>query len=136
MRVMVIVKASNDATAGALPDERYPEMGHFNESLVNAGVMLAAEGLRASAKGARVTFAGGRRTVVDEPFSDAKELVVGLWLWQVKSLDEAIEWAKRGPFNDGTEIEIRQVFEADQFAAELTRGNATRRSGSSQLTAK
>lgn len=136
MRVMVIVKAINDTAAGALPDERYPEMGHFNEALVNAGVMLAAEGLRASSKGARVTFVGGRRTVVDEPFGDARELVVGLWLWQVKSLDEAIEWAKRGPFDDGTEIEIRQVFEADQFAAELTRGHATGRGDTSQLTAK
>jgi hypothetical protein len=136
MRVMVIVKATNDAAAGALPDERHPEMGHFNEALVNAGVMLAAEGLRASSKGARVTFAGGRRTVVDGPFSDAKELVVGLWLWQVKSLDEAIEWAKRGPFDDGTEIEIRQVFEAEEFAYELTRGLGGRKSRPPQLAAK
>jgi hypothetical protein len=126
MRVMVIVKATRDSPAGAVGDERFPEMGHFNESLVNAGVMLAAEGLRASSKGARVTFAGGKRTVVDGHFSDAKEQVVGLWLWQVKSLDEAIEWAKRGPFDDGTEIEIRQVFEAEEFADELTVGLAGR----------
>lgn len=136
MRVMVIVKATYDAAADALPDERHPEMGHFNETLVNAGVMLAAEGLRASSKGARVTFAGGRRTVLAGPFADAKELVVRLWLWQVKSLDEAIEWAKRGPFNDGTEIEIREVFEAKQFADELTRGLAGRESRTTQLTTK
>jgi hypothetical protein len=116
MRVMVIVKAANDAAEGAITDERNPEMDHFNEALVNAGVMLAAEALRATSKGARVTFAGGRRTVVDRPFGEAKELVVGLWLWQVKSLDEAIEWAKRGPFDDGAEIEIRQVFEVEEFA--------------------
>ena len=122
MRVMVIVKATRDSPPGAVADERFPEMGHFNESLVNAGVMLAAEGLRASSKGARVIFAGGRRTIADGPFGAENELVIGLWLWQVKSLDEAIEWAKRGPFEDGTEIEIRQVFEAEEFADELTRG--------------
>lgn len=122
MRVMVIVKATRDSPAGAVADERFPEMGHFNESLVNAGVMLAAEGLRASSKGARVIFAGGRRTIADGPFGAENELVIGLWLWQVKSLDEAIEWAKRGPFEDGTEIEIRQVFEAEEFADELTGG--------------
>jgi hypothetical protein len=133
---MVIVKATNDAAGGALPDERYPEMGHFNEALVNAGVMLAAEGLRASSKSARVTFAGGRRTAVEEPPSEAKELVVGLWLWQVKSLDEAVEWAKRGPFSEGTEIEIRQVFEADEFADEMTTGLAGRPRRSTQLSAK
>jgi hypothetical protein len=136
MRVMVIVKATNDTAAGALPDERYPEMGQFNEALVNAGVMLAAEGLGASSKGARVTFAGGRRTVLDGPFGEAKELVVGLWLWQVKSLEEAIEWAKRGPFNDGTELEIRQVFEAGQYADEPTGGLAPRESRSTQLAAE
>ena len=123
MRVMVVVTATRDSPTGAVPDETpYPETGRFNEALVNAGVMLAAEGLRARSKGARVTFAGGKRTVVDGHFSDAKEQVVGLWLWQVKSLDEAIEWAKRGPFSDGTEIEIRQVFEAEEFADELTGG--------------
>ena len=122
MRVMVIVKATNHAAPGAIPDERFPEMGNFTESLVKAGVLLAAEGLRASSKGARVTFAGGSRTVLDAPFDDVQEPIVGLWLWQVKSLDEAIEWAKRGPFDDGTEIEIRQVFEAEEFANELTNG--------------
>ena len=137
MRVMVIVTATRDSPTGAVPDETpYPETGRFNEALVNAGVMLAAEGLRARSKGARVTFAGGKRTVVDGHFSDAKEQVVGLWLWQVKSLDEAIEWAKRGPFSDGTEIEIRQVFEAEEFADELTAGLAGRGSRSSQLSAK
>jgi hypothetical protein len=114
MRVMVIVKATNDTAAGALPIGRSPEMGDFNETLVNAGVTLAAEGLRAGSNTARVTFADGRRTVLDGPVSDAKDLIVGLWLWQVKSLDEAIEWAKRAPFNDGTEIEIRQVVETDE----------------------
>ena len=136
MRVMVIVKATRDSPADAVTDERFPEMGHFNESLVNAGVMLAAEGLRASSKGARVTFAGGRRTVADSPFGADNELVIGLWLWQVKSLHEAIEWAKRGPFGDGTEIEIRQVFEADEFADELTRGLGGRQSRSTQLATK
>jgi hypothetical protein len=115
MRVMVIVKAANDVAAGVLPDGRSPEMGDFNETLVHAGVTLAAEGLRAGSNGARVTFAGGRQTVVDGPFGDAKDQIVGLWLWQVKSLDEAIEWARRAPFNDGTEIEIRQVIEADDI---------------------
>jgi hypothetical protein len=133
---MVIVKATNDATASAFPDERDSQLGHFNEALVNAGVMLAAEALRASSKGARVTFAGGRRTVVDGPFGEAKEPVVGLWLWQVKSLDEAIEWAKRAPFDDGAEIEIRQVSEAEEFADELTSGLAGRESRSTQLVAE
>jgi len=136
MRVMVIVKATRDSPAGAVTAERLPEMGHFNESLVNAGVMLAAEGLRASSKGARVTFAGGRRTVADGPFGADNELVIGLWLWQVKSLDEAIEWAKRGPFDDGTEIEIRQVFEAEEFADELAGGPRRRQSRSTQLATK
>jgi hypothetical protein len=113
---MVIVKATHD-TVGDLP-ERFHEMGRFNETLVHAGVMLAAEGLRASSGGARVTFAGGTTAIVDGPIGDAERPIVGLWLWQVKSFDEAIEWARRGPFNDGSEIEIRQVFEADEFAAE------------------
>ena len=137
MRVMVIVKATRDSPTGAPPrDDPYPSTGHFNKALVNAGVMLAAEGLRAGSKGARVTFAGGRRTVVDGHLGDATEQVVGLWLWQVKSLDEAIEWARRGPFNDGTEIEIRQVFEAEEFADELTAGLAGREGHSSQLSPK
>jgi len=137
MRVMVIVKATRDSPTGALPDDKpYPPTGHFNKTLVDAGVMLAAEGLRAGSKGARVTFAGGRRTVVDGHFGDATEQVVGLWLWQVKSLDEAIEWARRGPFNDGTEIEIREVFEAEELADELTAGLAGQGSRSSKLSAK
>jgi hypothetical protein len=136
MRVMVIVKATPDAAAGGLAIERHPEMDRFNESLVHAGVMLAAEGLRTSSKGARVVFASGGRTVLDGPFLEANELVVGLWLWQVKSLDEAIEWAKRGPFDDGTELEIRQVFEADQYADELTGGLARRESRPTQLAAE
>ena len=120
MRVMVIVKANEDSEAGVLPDEKIlTEMGKFNEELVKAGVMLAAEGLQASSKGARVRFSGGKRTVVDGPFTETKELVAGFWLWQVKSMDEAIEWLKRAPF-EGTEVEIRQVFEADDFGAELT----------------
>jgi hypothetical protein len=135
VRVMVIVKATRDS-AGAVADERLPEMDHFNESLVNAGVMLAAEGLRASSNGARVTFTDGRRTVADGPFGADNELVIGLWLWQVKSLDEAIEWAKRGPFDDGTEIDIRQVFEAEEFADELAGGPRRRQSHSTQLATK
>jgi hypothetical protein len=95
-------------------------MRQFNEALVKAGVTLAAEGLRAGSQGARITFDGGRPIVLDVPFNDTNDLIVGLWLWQVKSLDEAIEWAKRGPFENGTEIEIRQVFEAEEFANELT----------------
>jgi hypothetical protein len=127
MRVMVIVKATRDSPTGALADDKpYPATGHFNAALVNAGVMLAAEGLRASSKVARVMFADGRRAVVDGPFAYANEQVLGLWLWQVKSLEEAIEWARRGPFDDGTEIEIRQVFEAEEFADELTAGLAGR----------
>jgi hypothetical protein len=134
---MVIVKATNDAAAGTLPDEHDPEMGHFNEALVRAGVMLAAEGLRASSQRARVTFAGGSPTVVDRPFGDANELVVGLWLWQVKSLEEAIEWAKRGPFDHGTDIEIREVFEAEAFADHPIHGRrAERESRSIQLGAE
>ena len=136
MRVMVIVKATNDSAPGASADERDPQLGQFNEVLVNAGVMLAAEGLRAGSQSARVTFAGGRRTVADGPFGGASELVVGLWLWQVKSLDEAIEWAKRAPFDDGTEIEIRQVFEAIDPANELTRGAARRSIRATRLAAE
>ena len=135
MRVMVIVKATNDAAVTGFPDDRDPEMGQFNEALVNAGVMLAAEGLRAGSKGARLTFAGGTCSVVEGALDDSKELIVGLWLWQVKSLEEAIEWAKRGPFNDRTELEIRQVFEAKQSADELTGRLAERESLSIQLAA-
>jgi hypothetical protein len=121
MRFMVIVKASEESEAGVLPDEKIlGEMGKFNEELVKAGVMLAAEGLHASSKGARVKFEGGKRTVTDGPFSETKELIAGFWLWQVKSKEEAIEWLKRAPFGGGTEVELRQVFEAEDFGANLT----------------
>jgi len=118
---MVIVKASKESEAGILPSkELLAEMGKFNEELVKAGVMLAGEGLQASSKGARVRFEGKKRTVIDGPFAEAKELIAGFWLWQVKSKEEAIEWLKRAPFDGGTEVEIRQVFEAADFGAELT----------------
>ena len=121
MRVMVIVKANKDSEAGVLPDQKIlTEMGKFNEQLVKAGVMLAAEGLRPSSKGKRVRFDGDKRTVTDGPFAETKELVAGFWLWQVKSMDEAVEWLKRAPFGGGTEVEIRQVHEAEDFGAALT----------------
>src|SRR5436190_5466084 len=120
MRFMVIVKANKDSEAGVLPSEKMlADMGKFNEELVKAGVMLAGEGLHASSKGARVKFSGGKTTVVDGPFAETKELVAGYWMWQVKSKEEAIEWLKRAPFED-TEVEIRQVFEAEDFGAEFT----------------
>ena len=120
MRFMVLVKADKNSEAGALPDEKIlTEMGKFNEELVKAGVMLAGEGLHPSSKGARVKFTGGKQTVTDGPFTEAKELIAGFWLWQVKSKEEAIEWLKRAPF-DQTEVEIRQVFEAEDFGAEFT----------------
>ena len=120
MRFMVLVKANRDSEAGVLPSkEILEEMGKFNEELVKAGVMLAGEGLQASSKGARVRFSGGKRTVIDGPFTETKELVAGFWLWQVRSKEEAIEWLKRAPFED-TEVEIRQVFEADDFGPEFT----------------
>jgi hypothetical protein len=118
---MVIVKANKDSEAGVLPNkEILTEMGKFNEELVKAGIMLAGEGLQASSKGARVRFSGGKRTVIDGPFAETKELIAGFWLWQVRSMDEAIEWLKRAPFEDGAEVEIRQVFEAEDFGAEFT----------------
>ncbi|MFL6209997.1 MAG: YciI family protein [Pyrinomonadaceae bacterium] len=121
MRFMVIVKGNEDSEAGVLPDEKIlTEMGKFNEELVKAGVMLAAEGLHPSSKGARVRFSGGKQTVIDGPFSETKELVAGFWLWQVKSKEEAIEWLKRAPFDGGTEVELRQVYEAEDFGANLT----------------
>ena len=121
MRFMVIVKANEESEAGVLPDEKIlSEMGKYNEELVKAGVMLAAEGLHASSKGARVKFAGGKRTVTDGPFSETKELIAGFWLWQVKSKEEAVEWLKRAPFDGGTEVELRQVFEPEDFGANLT----------------
>ena len=116
MRFMVIVKADKQSEAGVLPSEKIlTEMGKFNEELVKAGVMLAGEGLHPSSKGARVRFSGGKKTVIDGPFTESKELVAGFWLWQVKSKEEAIEWLKRAPFDD-TEVEIRQVFETEEFA--------------------
>jgi len=117
---MVLVKANEESEASVLPDEKIlGEMGKYNEELVKAGVMLAGEGLHASSKGARVKFSGGKQTVIDGPFTETKELIAGFWLWQVRSLDEAIEWIKRSPFED-TEIEIRQVFEAEDFGPEFT----------------
>ena len=120
MRFMVIVKASKDSEAGVLPThEELAEMGKYNEELAKAGVMLAGEGLQASSKGARVRFDGNKRTVIDGPFTESKELIAGFWLWQVRSKDEAIEWLKRAPFREG-EVEIRQVFEAEDFGEEFT----------------
>ncbi len=124
MRFMILIKADENSEAGVMPDEKLlAEMGMFNEELVNAGVMLAGEGLHPSSRGARVRFAGDKRTVIDGPFAETKELIAGFWLWQVKSRDEAIEWVKRcpNPF-PGTEaeIEIRQVFESEDFGREFT----------------
>jgi hypothetical protein len=124
MRFMVMVKATKDSEAGVLPDKKLlADMGKYNEELVKAGVMLAGEGLHASAKGARVRFSGSTRTVIDGPFPETKELIAGYWLFQVKSLEEAIEWVKRCPNpmpNQESEIEIRQVFESDDFGPEFT----------------
>jgi len=123
MRVMVIVKASKDSEAGVMPKQKLlAEMGKFNEELVKAGVMLAADGLQPSSKGKRVRFAGEKRIVIDGPFTETKELIAGFWLWQVRSMEEAVEWVKRcpNPHEGESEIEIRQVFEAEDFGAELT----------------
>jgi len=124
MRFMVIVKATKDSEAGLMPSEKLlAAMGKYNEELVKAGVMLAGEGLQPSSKGKRIKFSGQKRTVIDGPFAETKELIAGFWLWQVRSMEEAIEWAKRcpNPFEEGeSEIEIRQVFEADDFGAEFT----------------
>lgn len=121
MRVMVIVKANKESEAGDLPKREMLEaMGKFNEELVKAGVMLAGEGLQASSKGKRVRFGGGKPTVIDGPFTETKELIAGFWLWQVRSIEEAIEWLKRAPFEAGEEVEIRRVFEAEDFGAEFT----------------
>jgi len=120
MRVMVLVKASPESEAGVLPDEQIlTAMGKFNEDLVNAGVMLAGEGIQPSAKGKRVRFDGDKRTVIDGPFAETKELIAGFWLWQVRSMDEAVEWLKRAPF-DQTEVEIRPVFETEDFGENMT----------------
>lgn len=123
MRFMVIVRANAESEAGCMPSEKLlADMGKFNEELVKAGVMLAAEGLHPSSRGARVHFSGSQRSVIDGPFAETKELIAGFWLWQVKSLAEAIEWVKRcpNPFDGESVIEIRQVFEAEDFGAEFT----------------
>ena len=123
MRFMIIVKASKDSEAGVMPDEKLlAAMGKFNEELAKAGVMLAGDGLHPSSKGARVRFSGTKRSVIDGPFAETKELIAGFWIWQVKSKEEAIEWVKRcpNPMKGESEIEIRQVFEAEDFGAEFT----------------
>ena len=123
MRFMVIVKATKDSEAGVMPTEQlFAEMGKYNEELVKAGVMLAGEGLQPSSKGARVRFSGKNRTVIDGPFAETKELIAGFWLFQCRSLEECIEWVKRcpNPMNEDSDIEIRQVFEAEDFGAEFT----------------
>ena len=123
MRFMIIIKADKNTEAGVMPSEQLlAEMGKYNEDLVKAGVMLAGEGLHSSSKGARVKFSGSKRTVIDGPFTETKEMIAGFWLWQVKSKQEAIEWVKRCPNPTGaeSEIEIRQVFEAEDFGAEFT----------------
>jgi len=123
MRVMVIVKASKESEAGKMPSTQLLEaMGKYNEELVNAGVMLAGEGLHPSARGKRVRFSSSRRTVIDGPFAETKELIAGYWLWQVKSMDEAVEWVRRcpNPMESDSDIEIRPVFEAEDFGAEFT----------------
>ena len=121
MRVMVIVKASKESEAGQMPTEALlTEMGKFNEELVKAGVMLAGEGLQPSARGKRVRFSGSQRTVIDGPFAETKELVAGYWTWKVASIDEAVNWLKRAPFDGGTEVEIRPIFEAEDFGKEFT----------------
>lgn len=121
MRVMVIVKANEDSEAGVMPSEQIlADMGKYNEQLVNAGVMLEGEGLHPSSKGKRVKFSSGNRIVTDGPFAETRELIAGYWIWKVKSLDEAVEWLKKAPFDGGAELEIRQIFEAEDFGAELT----------------
>jgi hypothetical protein len=122
MRVMVIVKATRESESGVLPGaELLAEMGKYNEELIKAGVMLSGEGLHSSAKGVRVRFGGGKSTVTDGPFAETKELIAGFWLWQVKSMEEAIEWIRRSPFRKGNEeVEIRRVFEAEDFGDNLT----------------
>jgi hypothetical protein len=121
MRVMVIVKASKESEAGQLPNEQLlRDMGNYNEQLVKAGVMQAGEGLKPTSAGKRMTFSGGQRIVTDGPFAETKELVAGFWLWTVKSMDEAIEWLKKAPFESGAELEIRPLFEAEDFGKDFT----------------
>jgi hypothetical protein len=118
---MVIVKGDKNSEAGALPDRKIlEEMGKFNEQLAKAGVMLAAEGLKPTSKGKRVKFSGSTRTVIDGPFTESKEIIAGFWLWQVRSMEEAVEWLKRAPFDGGTEIELRPVFEMEDFGDAIT----------------
>jgi len=121
MRVMVIVKANKESEAGQMPSEQMlAEMGTFNEALSNAGVLLAADGLHPTSKGKRVRFSGSNRTVIDGPFAETKELIAGYWVWRVKSMDDAVAWLKRAPFDGGTEVEIRPIFEAEDFGKEFT----------------
>ena len=125
MRVMVIIKANKDSEAGVMPSEKlFTEMGKFNEELVNAGIMLDGEGLHPSSKAKRIKFSGGKRLVTDGPFAETRELIAGYWIWKVKSMDEAVEWVKRVPYDPETspegEIEIRQIFEVEDFGAEFT----------------
>src|SRR4030095_9225652 len=121
MRVMVIVKANKDSEAGQMPSEKIlSDMGKYNEELVKAGVMLAGEGLHPSSRGKRMRFSGADRTVTDGPFAETKELIAGFWIWKVKSMDDAVAWLKRAPFDGGTELEIRQIFETEEFGKEMT----------------
>lgn len=121
MRVMVIVKGDKNSEAGILPDKKlFEEMGKFNEQLAKAGVMLAAEGLKPTSNGKKVKFSGATRTVIDGPFVDSKEIIAGFWLWQVRSMEDAVEWLKRAPFDGGTEIELRPVYETDDFGDAIT----------------
>ena len=121
MRVMVIVKASKESEEGQMPSEKMlTEMGKFNEELVKAGVMLAGDGLHPSSRGKRVRFSGADKTVIDGPFAETKELIAGFWLWKVKSMEEAVTWLKRAPFDGGSEVEIRPIFEAEDFGKEYT----------------
>jgi hypothetical protein len=121
MRVMVLVKANEESEAGVMPSmEQLTEMGKYNEELVKAGLMLAGDGLHPTSRGKRVRFSGANRTVIDGPFIETKELLAGYWIWQVASMDEAVEWLKRAPFDGGTEVEIRPIFEADDFGEALT----------------
>jgi|SRR5688572_532895 len=121
MRVMVIVKASKESEAGQMPSEQLlRDMGNYNEQLVNAGIMLAGEGLHPTSRAKRVRFSGTNRTVIDGPFAETKELIAGYWIWKVRSVEEAVEWLKRAPFDGGTEIELRPIFEAEDFGKEFT----------------
>jgi hypothetical protein len=121
MRVMVIVKANKESEAGEMPSEKIlTDMGKYNEELVKAGVMLAGDGLQPTSKGKRVRFSGSERTVIDGPFAETKELIAGFWIWKVKSIEDAVNWLKRAPFDGGTELEIRPIFEAEDFGKEFT----------------